>query len=159
MSRAWPISTKFVRVPDSAGVAKPPAYNEYENVIKERQSEITYLLLSRVQRVLILVFIPVSNQNTIRNNEGPLFPASLLPRQVPYFRYILPFLISDSRQPPFQISKLLLNLRPLRTMLFQLQLLLRLSKNAEGGMMSEEREKTSKLTRRAHTSAPSAVSP
>ena len=79
--------------------------------------------LLHIQRALILRLGSVPHEDTVRHHKRPLVLASLLARQIPHFRYILPFLVRHDCQPSFQIHKLLLNLWPFRPMMRQLGIL------------------------------------
>jgi hypothetical protein len=125
-----------------------------------RGEEKPNLLLSCVQSVLVFVFRPIADKNTVGDDKCLLCPASLLPCEIAHLWDTIPFLICDSRQPTFKIGKLLLNFRPLRSMFRYLDLFLGLPRRRLGNHKSQlNGKRTSETNQKSHTCVPSAAHP
>lgn len=84
MSRALPISTKFVNAPESSGYSDPasPRPTKTRDFSPNRPS--THLLFL-IHNCFILPLHTVANKDAVRNSEGALVPPSLSSRYVTNF--------------------------------------------------------------------------
>jgi hypothetical protein len=91
-----------------------------------RGFEAVSLLLSTVQGILVFGLGSVTDDDAVRNRKGPIVLPPLLPGKITHFWYALPLLVSDNGQTTFQVSKLVLNLGALSSVLNKFCVLFRL---------------------------------
>lgn len=155
MSRAWPISTKFVRVPDSAGVSNPPDYSNRMSNIRVRKKRL--YLLHRVYCAFIFVLRPVADQYTVWYNKTPFLLLSFLSRKVTDLWNVFPFFIRHYGQAALQVRKLLLNFGSFRTMLRQFRCFPGLSVEVGANQNIHEADKETDRKKSSPSRAPSSI--
>jgi len=110
LSRACPISTKLVKVPEFAGVSNPPVAYGPRSAGTDigRQFNATHLLFS-VQRTLVLCRSSIPYDNTIGDGPRPFkIPFSFLSGEIAHLWDVGPFFVSYRSETSLEINKLLL---------------------------------------------------
>ena len=110
LSRACPISTKLVSVPEFAGVSNPPVACDRRSAYMgaRRQCKMAHLLVS-VQRALVFCRSSVPHDNTIGDGPRPFkIPFSFLSGEIAHLWDVGPFFVSYRSETPLEINKLLL---------------------------------------------------